>query len=186
MQSWLQKRVPILSLTYQGSECQSCFDLKAVCSFLNCEICNVGEADGSGSAIPLPPNSISQLDIKSCGVKAGSSFLPAKWTLSGMSDNSLYPDKECADGEADGSGRAIPLPLEACSSQDVRTSFANISLHPKLGLLLKSNTNCKGSCILLEYDSISNGLVPYLLKDRMENSEHNNHVFIECTTFPRG
>ena len=114
--------------------------MKAVCSFLHCEECDDGEPDGSGSVILLPPNSISQLDIKSHGAKAGSSFLPAKQTLSGISDNPLYPSKECAVGESNGSGHAIPLPLEAFSSQDVRTSFANISLHPKLGLLLESNT----------------------------------------------
>lgn len=78
------KKFMLSIYTSQWSGFQGCFDWNVVCSCLCDEEKNDGEADRSGSVIPLPPNSLSPQDIKSYGVSTEPSHLMVKQALSGI------------------------------------------------------------------------------------------------------
>ncbi len=127
-----------------------------------------------------------------------------------LSSFSLSYIDELKDEEADRCGRAIPLPSEFYSAEDVFNvgdeledrdaewsgraiplppdslslhDLCNISQDPKFKSLLDVVSTCKGSRMLFEYDFGSSIVIPYKLSNRLQYTSYLNTVYIECTTF---
>ena len=60
---------------------------------------------------------------------------------------SPHCNEEYDDGEADGSGRAIPLPPDSFSNQGVRTFYADLSLCPKFHLVSSGADSLRASAL---------------------------------------
>ena len=84
------------------------------------------------------------------------------------------------DGDAEGSGRAIPLPPDF----NYILNMSNISEHPKFKSLLEVSSSSKGSRILFEYVLGSSKVIPYKMTNRLKYTLYSNLVFIKCITFP--